>query len=141
MKQCADRIALQHLINAYHRETGRGCVVFADAQTTAQLRLSGALPILWLCLTPLNISLAAPLAYVSTVGAHRLADLPAAWIDHRWQYLKPATLASSLLEDLSSLGGPDADSGQVLARWLRSRDTLAEPVSYTHLTLPTIYSV
>lgn len=130
MKQCADRIALQHLINAYHRETGRGCVVFADSQTTAQLRLSGGLPILWLCLTPLNLSLAAPLAYVSTVGAHRLADLPGAWIEHRWQHLKPAALASLLLEDLSSLGGPDADTGQVLARWLRSRETLAELLDY-----------
>lgn len=126
MKRCADRIALQHLVNAYHRETRRGCVVFADRQTTAQLTFSGGVPILWLCLTPLNLCLAAPLAYVSTAGAHRLADTPGAWIDHRWQHLEPATVASLLLEDLSSLGGPEADSGEVLQRWLRSRATLAE---------------
>ena len=59
--------------------------------------------------------------YLQIVGKYRLAHTP--WLNHSWNatfYVTPTGLASSPIPD-----GPGIEI----------------PVSYTHLTLPTIYSV
>lgn len=124
MTDLASQIALQHLINAYVKETGRGCIISPHRQSSAQKQFSQGKPLLWLCLSPFNVTAAAPLAYVSDLGRHRLADAPSVWREHRWRKVGPVALASLLLEDLSDSREAGVDTGALLERWIQSRDAL-----------------
>jgi siderophore synthetase component len=124
MKALANRLALQHLINAYAQETGRGELIEPSQQSPHQRHMSQNQTLLWLSLHPLSLTVAVPLSYVSQLGRHRLADLPFVWRDQQWRQLCPVTLVSLLLEDIVHASPQGLDSASLVERWVQSRDAL-----------------
>jgi hypothetical protein len=76
MKELANRLAMQHLVNAYSQETGKGILLEKYQQNSSQLTFSQGLTLLCIPLDCIQSQLFVPLSYVSLVGRHRLADLP-----------------------------------------------------------------
>jgi siderophore synthetase component len=124
MKALANRLALQHLINAYSQETGRGLLLEPEQQSRQQRQMSQNRPLLWLSLHPLSLTVAVPLSYVSQLGRHRLADHPLVWRDQQWRQLSAVTLVSLLLEDIVHGSGAGLDAASLVERWVQSRDAL-----------------
>ena len=134
MKQHANRLALQHLINAYAQETGRGHIVLPAQQNPAQQKISHNKPLLWFSLHPLSLTMAVPLDYVSQLGRHRIAAEPWLWQDSKWRQLSAVLAANLLLEDIVQSGSLQSSSDQssarpidaasVLERWVQSRDAV-----------------
>lgn len=125
MKSLANRLAMQHLINAYSQETGRGDLLAVEQQNKTQRQISQNQTLLWLSLHPLSLTVAVPLSYVSAVGRHRLASLPYVWRDHQWRSLSAVTLVSLLLEDIVQSNSQGLDAASLVERWVQSRDALA----------------
>lgn len=124
MKALANRLAMQHLINAYSQETGRGELLMVEQQNQTQRQISQNHSLLWLSLHPLSLTVAVPLSYVSAVGRHRLASLPYVWRDHQWHSLSAVALASLLLEDIVQSYPDGLDAASLLERWVQSRDAV-----------------
>jgi siderophore synthetase component len=124
MKQHANRLALQHMVNAYAQETGRGHIVALDQQSLSQRKISQNKPLLWLSLHPLSVVMVVPLAYVSAVGRHRVADIPWVWQDNRWVQLSPVMVVGLLLEDIVQSSQSTIDASSVIERWVQSRDAI-----------------
>ncbi|WP_410211760.1 IucA/IucC family protein [Aquirhabdus sp.] len=124
MKNEANRLALQHLINAYIQETGRGVLLGVHEQTTSQRMLSADQTLLSIQLAPLDIALAVPLSYVSVLGRHRLAAMPQVWSDQKWIALSPVAIAGILLEDIVQHTQSTVDAASLLEKWVQSRDAL-----------------
>lgn len=129
MKQHANRLALQHLMNAYAQETGRGHIVLPAQQNPAQQKISHNKPLLWFSLHPLSLIMAVPLDYVSQLGRHRIAAEPWLWQDGKWRQLSAVLVASLLLEDIVQSSSVQSsrqpiDAASVLERWVQSRDAV-----------------
>lgn len=134
MKQHANRLALQHLINAYAQETGRGHIVLPTQQNPLQQKMSQNKPLLWFSLHPLSLTMAVPLDYVSQLGRHRIGAEPWLWQDGKWRQLSAVLAANLLLEDIVQSGSLQSSSDQsstrpidaasVLERWVQSRDAV-----------------
>lgn len=124
MKKHANRLALQHLINAYAKETGRGHIVMPDQQNLAQHNISQAKPLLWFSLHPLSITMAVPLDYVSQLGRHRIADEPWLWQEGKWRQVSAVMVANLLLEDIVQSYTGSIDAASVVERWVQSRDAV-----------------
>ncbi|WP_026470230.1 IucA/IucC family protein [Alkanindiges illinoisensis] len=124
MKQHANRLALQHLINAYAQETGRGHLILPAQQDSVQQKISQHKPLLCLKLRPLNLNMMVPLDYASQLGRHRIAAEPWLWQDNQWRQLSPVLVANLLLEDIVQSSRRPIDAASVLERWVQSRDAV-----------------
>ena len=73
MKELANRLAMQHLVNAYSQETGKASLFEKYQQNSTQLAFSQGLTLLSLPVSLIQAQLFVPLSYVSRVGRHRIA--------------------------------------------------------------------
>lgn len=121
MKELANRLALQHLFNAYVQETGYGQLLEYDLQNSEVRQFSQGQPVWEIGLRCMEVRLYFPLSYVSQVGRHRLADLPFVLVHGEMTQLSPVSIASFMLEDLLSFG-PHLDSSSLLQNWIQSRE-------------------
>jgi len=131
MKSVTDKIALQHLVNAYLQETGNGCFIPIAEQSQQLQDQSQGKPLLCIPLQTVSGFLYAPLAYVSKVGRHRFADLP--WVEQNGQILKLSTvnLAANLLENLiAQQNEKQLDTSSLLECWIQSRRALQQFLGY-----------
>ncbi len=77
MKELANRLAMQHLVNAYSQRNRQGKPRLRKyQQNSTQLAFSQGLTLLSLPLRLIEAQLFVPLSYVSRVGRHRIAALP-----------------------------------------------------------------
>lgn len=65
MKELANRLAMQHLVNAYSQETGKASLFEKYQQNSTQLAFSQGLTLLSLPLSLIQAQLFVPLSYVS----------------------------------------------------------------------------
>ena len=100
MKELANRLAMQHLVNAYTQETGKGHLLENFQQNSPQQAFSQGLTLLVIPVESLNAQVLVALSYVSRVGRHRLAALPKLWINHQFRDLSMVAIATILLEEL-----------------------------------------
>lgn len=125
MKELANRLAMQHLVNAYAQETGKATLLEKYQQNSTQISFSQGLTLLSIPLVRLQAQVLSPLSYVSRVGRHRLADLPRLYIKGQAQHFSAVTMVSLLLEELVAISSNAIDSASLLERWIQSRDALA----------------
>lgn len=131
MRSFTDKIALQHLVNAYLQETGNGRFIPIAEQSQQLQNQSQGNTVLCIPLQTVSGFLYAPLAYVSKVGRHRFAALP--WVEQGGKILKlsPVNLAANLLENLIFQKNDEAlDSSSLLECWIQSRGALQQFLSY-----------
>ena len=126
MKELANRLAMQHLVNAYSQETGKASLFEKYQQNSTQLAFSQGLTLLSLPLSLIQAQLFVPLSYVSRVGRHRIAALPQ--IFQKGQKLKfsAAAMVSLLLEELVQQSEGNVDAASLVERWIQSRDALQQ---------------
>ncbi len=126
MKELANRLAMQHLVNAYSQETGQASLFEKYQQNSTQLAFSQGLTLLSLPLSLIQAQLFVPLSYVSRVGRHRIAALPQ--IFQKGQKLKfsAAAMVSLLLEELVQQSEGLVDAASLVERWIQSRDALQQ---------------
>lgn len=126
MKELANRLAMQHLVNAYSQETGQASLFEKYQQNSTQLAFSQGLTLLSLPLSLIQAQLFVPLSYVSRVGRHRIAALPQ--IFQKGQKLKfsAAAMVSLLLEELVQQSEGHVDAASLVERWIQSRDALQQ---------------
>lgn len=141
MKQHANRLALQHMINAYAQETGRGHIVAVDQQSVSQRKISQNQPLLWLSLHPLSVVMVVPLAYVSEVGRHRVADMPWVWQDNRWVQVSAVMVVGLLLEDIVQVSQSAIDASSVIERWVQSRDAVSLFLQYRQQDMDDVVAI
>lgn len=125
MKELANLLAMQHLVNAYSQETSKGHLLERFQQTTAQLMFSQGLTLLSLPLQSLSAEILVPLSYVSLVGRHRLATLPQIFIQGVIQNWSSIAIVSFLLDELVQDAKSTLDSASLIERWIQSREALA----------------
>ncbi|QIO09144.1 IucA/IucC family protein [Acinetobacter lanii] len=125
MKELANRLAMQHLVNAYAQETGQATLLEKYQQNSTQISFSQGLTLLSISLDHLKGQVLVPLSYVSLVGRHRIAALPNIWIKGHLHSFSSVTLASLLLEELLQNTVRTLDSASLLERWIQSREALA----------------
>lgn len=131
MKSVTDKIALQHLINAYLQETGNGRFIPIANQSQQLQKQSQGNTVLCIPLQAVSGFLYAPLAYMSKVGRHRFATLP--WVEQDGQILElsPVNLAANLLENLiAQQNQKQLDTSSLLECWIQSRRALQQFLSY-----------
>ncbi|MBA4068353.1 MAG: siderophore biosynthesis protein [Acinetobacter sp.] len=131
MKSVTDKIALQHLINAYLQETGNGRFIPVAEQSQHLQKQSQGNTVLCIPLQNVSGFLYAPLDYVSKVGRHRFAALP--WVEQDGQILElsPVNLAANLLENLiAQQNQKQLDTSSLLECWIQSRRALQQFLSY-----------
>lgn len=131
MKSVTDKIALQHLINAYLQETGNGRFIPVAEQSQQLQKQSQGNTVLCIPLQNVSGFLYAPLDYVSKVGRHRFAALP--WVEQDGQILElsPVNLAANLLENLiAQQNQKQLDTSSLLECWIQSRRALQQFLSY-----------
>lgn len=131
MKELANRLAMQHLVNAYAQETAKIVILEKYQQNSNQISFSQGLTLLVISIECLNAQVLCPLSYVSVVGRHRLAQLPQIFIKGQIQTFSSVAIATLLLEDLiqynrsqSDLSNQQLDSASLVERWIQSRDAL-----------------
>jgi len=76
MQSLANRLAIQHFVNAYTQETGKGHLLNKNQQSPQQQAFSQGLTLLSVPIHSIQAQRNFHLSYVSRVGRHRLADLP-----------------------------------------------------------------
>src|SRR5690606_3117631 len=126
MKELANRLAMQHLVNAYSQETGKGILLEKYQQNSSQLTFSQGLTLLCIPLDCIQSQLFVPLSYVSLVGRHRLADIPYVFNKGQKQSFSITAIASLLLEQLVQESGHTLDASSLLERWIESREALIQ---------------
>lgn len=130
MKKLADRLAMQHLVNAYAQETQKAIYLENYQQNSTQISFSQGLTLLVIPIECLEAQILFPLSYVSVVGRHRLAKLPKLFIKGQIQEFSNVTIATLMLEALLNRdSNPDScalDSASLLERWIQSRDALIQ---------------
>ncbi|UUS59585.1 MULTISPECIES: IucA/IucC family siderophore biosynthesis protein [unclassified Acinetobacter] len=126
MKELANRLAMQHLVNAYSQETGKGILLEKYQQNSSQLTFSQGLTLLCIPLDCIQSQLFVPLSYVSLVGRHRLADLPYVFNKGQKLSFSITAIASLLLEQLVQESGHTLDASSLLERWIESREALTQ---------------
>jgi len=142
MRSFTDKIALQHLVNAYLQETGNGRFIPSAEQSQQLQNQSQGNTVLCIPLQTVSGFLYAPLAYVSKVGRHRFAALP--WVEQGGKILKlsPVNLAANLLENLIFQKNDEAlDSSSLLECWIQSRGALQQFLSYREEQIDAVIKV
>lgn len=124
MKELANRLAMQHLVNAYSQETGKASLFEKYQQNSTQLAFSQGLTLLSLPLSLIQAQLFVPLSYVSRVGRHRIADLPQIFQKGQKLNFSAAAMVSLLLEELVQQSEGYVDAASLVERWIQSRDAL-----------------
>lgn len=128
MKKLANRLAMQHLVNAYAQETTKAFLLEMNQQNSTQIAFSQGLTLLIIPLECLQAQILFPLSYVSVVGRHRLAKLPKVSIKGGIQAFSSVAVATLMLEDLiqqdPNMNSQCLDSASLLERWIQSRDAL-----------------
>ncbi|OTG79510.1 siderophore biosynthesis protein [Acinetobacter sp. ANC 5054] len=126
MKELANRLAMQHLVNAYSQETGKATLLEKYQQNSSQLTFSQGLTLLSIPLDSIQSQLFVPLSYVSVVGRHRLADLPKIFHKGQNESFSCTAIASLLLEQLVQESGHTLEASSLLERWIESREALTQ---------------
>ena len=126
MKELANRLAMQHLVNAYSQETGKASLFEKYQQNSTQLAFSQGLTLLSLPLSLIQAQLFVPLSYVSRVGRHRIADLPQIFQKGQKLNFSAAAMVSLLLEELVQQSEGHVDAASLVERWIQSRDALQQ---------------
>lgn len=133
MKKLANRLAMQHLVNAYAQETAKAVLLEMNQQNSTQIAFSQGLTLLIIPLECLQAQILFPLSYVSVVGRHRLAKLPKISSKGCIQELSTVAVATLMLEDLiqqdHNSNSQCLDSASLLERWIQSRDALEKFLS------------
>lgn len=128
MKKLANRLAMQHLVNAYAQETTKAFLLEMNQQNSTQIAFSQGLTLLIIPLECLQAQILFPLSYVSVVGRHRLAKLPKVSIKGGIQAFSSVAVATLMLEELiqqdPNTNSQCLDSASLLERWIQSRDAL-----------------
>ena len=126
MKELANRLAMQHLVNAYSQETGQASLFEKYQQNSTQLAFSQGLTLLSLPLSLIQAQLFVPLSYVSRVGRHRIAALPQIFQKGQKLNFSAAAMVSLLLEELVQQSEGHVDAASLVERWIQSRDALQQ---------------
>lgn len=126
MKELANRLAMQHLVNAYSQETGKASLFEKYQQNSTQLAFSQGLTLLSLPLSLIQAQLFVPLSYVSRVGRHRIAALPQIFQKGQKLNFSAAAMVSLLLEELVKQSEGYVDAASLVERWIQSRDALQQ---------------
>ena len=126
MKELANRLAMQHLVNAYSQETGKASLFEKYQQNSTQLAFSQGLTLLSLPLSLIQAQLFVPLSYVSGVGRHRIAALPQIFQKGQKLNFSAAAMVSLLLEELVQQSEGRVDAASLVERWIQSRDALQQ---------------
>ncbi|MDH1068857.1 siderophore biosynthesis protein [Acinetobacter johnsonii] len=126
MKELANRLAMQHLVNAYSQETGKASLFEKYQQNSTQLAFSQGLTLLSLPLSLIQAQLFVPLSYVSRVGRHRIAALPQIFQKGQKLNFSATAMVSLLLEELVQLSEGHVDAASLVERWIQSRDALQQ---------------
>mgnify|MGYP006352624907 FL=1 len=126
MKELANRLAMQHLVNAYSQETGKASLFEKYQQNSTQLAFSQGLTLLSLPLSLIQAQLFVPLSYVSRVGRHRIAALPQIFQKGQKLNFSAAAMVSLLLEELVQQSEGRVDAASLVERWIQSRDALQQ---------------
>ena len=126
MKELANRLAMQHLVNAYSQETGKASLFEKYQQNSTQLAFSQGLTLLSLPLSLIQAQLFVPLSYVSRVGRHRIAALPQIFQKGQKLNFSAAAMVSLLLEELVQQSEGHVDAASLVERWIQSRDSLQQ---------------
>lgn len=126
MKELANRLAMQHLVNAYSQETGKASLFEKYQQNSTQLVFSQGLTLLSLPLSLIQAQLFVPLSYVSRVGRHRIAALPQIFQKGHKLNFSAAAMVSLLLEELVQQSEGHVDAASLVERWIQSRDALQQ---------------
>ncbi|MDD0801302.1 MULTISPECIES: IucA/IucC family protein [Acinetobacter] len=126
MKELANRLAMQHLVNAYSQETGKASLFEKYQQNSTQLAFSRGLTLLSLPLSLIQAQLFVPLSYVSRVGRHRIAALPQIFQKGQKLNFSAAAMVSLLLEELVQQSEGRVDAASLVERWIQSRDALQQ---------------
>ena len=126
MKELANRLAMQHLVNAYSQETGKASLFEKYQQNSTQLAFSQGLTLLFLPLSLIQAQLFVPLSYVSRVGRHRIAALPQIFQKGQKLNFSAAAMVSLLLEELVQQSEGHVDAASLVERWIQSRDALQQ---------------
>lgn len=126
MKELANRLAMQHLVNAYSQETGKASLFEKYQQNSTQLAFSQGLTLLFLPLSLIQAQLFVPLSYVSRVGRHRIAALPQIFQKGQKLNFSAAAIVSLLLEELVQQSEGHVDAASLVERWIQSRDALQQ---------------
>ncbi|ENW96454.1 IucA/IucC family protein [Acinetobacter sp. NIPH 298] len=126
MQSLANRLAIQHFVNAYTQETGKGHLLNQNQQNSQQLAFSQGLTLLSLPIHSIHAQCYFPLSYVSRVGRHRLADLPQIIIHGQIKTLSPVSIVGLLLEELVFESSILLDASSLVAKWIQSRDALQQ---------------
>ena len=126
MKELANRLAMQHLVNAYSQETGQASLFEKYQQNSTQLAFSQGLTLLSLPLSLIQAQLFVPLSYVSRVGRHRIAALPQIFQKGQKLNFSAAAMVSLLLEELVQQSEGCVDAASLVERWIQSRDALQQ---------------
>lgn len=126
MKELANRLAMQHLVNAYSQETGKASLFEKYQQNSTQLAFSQGLTLLSLPLSLIQAQLFVPLSYVSRVGRHRIAALPQIFQKGQKLNFSAAAMVSLLLEELVQQSEGHVDAASLIERWIQSSDALQQ---------------
>ena len=126
MKELANRLAMQHLVNAYSQETGKASLFEKYQQNSTQLAFSQGLTLLSLPLSLIQAQLFVPLSYVSRVGRHRIAALPQLFQKGQKLNFSAVAMVSLLLEELVQQSEGHVDAASLVERWIQSRDALQQ---------------
>lgn len=126
MKELANRLAMQHLVNAYSQETGQASLFEKYQQNSTQLAFSQGLTLLSLPLSLIQAQLFVPLSYVSRVGRHRIAALPQIFQKGQKLNFSAVAMVSLLLEELVQQSEGRVDAASLVERWIQSRDALQQ---------------
>ena len=126
MKELANRLAMQHLVNAYSQETGQASLFEKYQQNSTQLAFSQGLTLLSLPLSLIQAQLFVPLSYVSRVGRHRIAALPQIFQKGQKLNFSAVAMVSLLLEELVQQSEGRVDAASLVVRWIQSRDALQQ---------------
>lgn len=126
MQSLANRLAIQHFVNAYTQETGKGHLLNQNQQNSQQLAFSQGLTLLSLPIHSIHAQCYFPLSYVSRVGRHRLADLPQIIIHGQIKTLSPVSIVGLLLEELVFESSILLDASSLVDKWIQSRDALQQ---------------
>ena len=126
MKELANRLAMQHLVNAYSQETGQASLFEKYQQNSTQLAFSQGLTLLSLPVSLIQAQLFVPLSYVSRVGRHRIAALPQIFQKGQKLNFSAVAMVSLLLEELVQQSEGHVDAASLVERWIQSRDALQQ---------------
>ncbi|MCE1271250.1 MAG: siderophore biosynthesis protein [Acinetobacter sp.] len=126
MQSLANRLAIQHFVNAYTQETGKGHLLNKNQQSPQQQAFSQGLTLLSIPIHSIQAQCNFPLSYVSRVGRHRVADVPQVIIHGQVKPFSTVAIVGLLLEELVFESSIPLDAASLLEKWIQSRDALQQ---------------